>query len=156
MLTGLPQPAHMRLNRLAQPRKAEVPLASQAVAPTAGLYCGIKLLGEYAKDVGAASGTDQIQIVAQVGPMVQRLHDCYRTIRIFQGLADRVEMAQGASNAGPLNREPPDCPSLEVQVATISCDPVNDRKDPDHYVVGLSQIAEILPLLRAQGIQEWH
>ena len=122
--------------------------------PTARFHVGVELLGKDFDDIGAASGGDKVEVVAQVRPVVQRLHDRHRTIGLLQRVTHLLQMLQSIINARPLCCEDPYRPGLNLAMAAIACNPIDDLKDADNHVIRVSQIDEILALLRRERTQQ--
>src|SRR5579859_302087 len=65
-------------------------------------------------------------------------------------------MAQCISDPGTFVSEYLHRPGLQAGIATVSRQPVNHLKRADYHVVGISQLEEILALLRSKRAQEGH
>ena len=87
--------------------------------------------------------------------MIEGLHHHYWTIGFFQSVEYPFQIAEGMDNALPLGSEYSDCPRLDVGVATVSRNPVDDFKNSDYDVIGVSQFGKILPLFTGEGSQQW-
>src|SRR5437773_2670854 len=140
----------MRLYRFAQTRQGEVPLAGQPVTPASGFDFCPQLLRKSANHIGFVAGGEQVKIISQIGPMIQGLHHHYWTIGFFQRVRYTVQIAEGMDNALPLGGEYSNGPRLDICVATVSSNPVDDFKNAYHYVIGVSQLDKIPPLFTGE------
>ena len=52
----------------------EIPFAGKAVAPTSRLNAGVEAGGHHMADLAGVGGGVEVEIVAEIGPVVERLH----------------------------------------------------------------------------------
>src|SRR5258708_17414118 len=147
MFARLAQSPNVDLHRLGQAGKSEVPFVSEAVTPAARFYLGLEYVLEYVKYVSAVSRGKKVEIIAQVGPVVERLHDQGRASVFFERGAHVLQMVECVGNPGALLDQHAHRPALCLQVAGVSGNAIEHLKSADNYVVGVSQIAEVRSLL---------
>ena len=102
MLAGLPEPLGVNLHRLRQAGDLEVPLVGQPVSPTLRLDVGLELLGHHLLNVFLVSRAVEIKIIAQVWPVVERLHDRCLATSGFQLVANAFQSRESVHDPSAL------------------------------------------------------
>jgi hypothetical protein len=75
LLSGLAETRDVNLDELGKPGNNEIPFIGKAIAPTSGVWMRFELALHDGYDVGGLGVGKEVEIVAQVGPVIERLDD---------------------------------------------------------------------------------
>jgi len=148
MLARLPQAANVRFNRLRQVGDREVPLACQPIAPAPRLNLAAETLGEYIHNLGLGARGNQVKVIAQIRPVIQRFHHHRGAAFFFQRITYCFQMIQRIGDAGTLFGQHVHRPGLNFIVSPIAGNTVQHLKRADDYVIGVRELNKVLPLFR--------
>ncbi len=117
VLAGLTQTLRVNFHRLRQAGHGKVPFVRQPVAPAARLSMRAHARGHDLRDLPLVGGGVEIEIVAQVRPVIERLHHRRRTAALLQRIADMVQVGQRVLNARLFLRQNSVRPTGQLRVA---------------------------------------
>src|SRR5260370_42639605 len=100
------------------------------------------------------AGGNQRGVVEQRWRVMESLHDSHGTLRRFQSLADELQARQRVGEAGTPPAEHAHGPGLNVNVATITRNTIDDFENANHNMVRVIELDDIPPLLRCEESKE--
>ena len=143
----------MDLDQLGQAGDLKVPFAGEAVAPASVFHGGAEAFGHQLDDLAGAGAGEEIEVAAEIGPVIEGLDDATTEAHFFEGLGDGGEEGKCIADAALLDGESIDGPLGAQIVAHVAGEREEDFHAAHDDVVEMGEMKQVVELFSGKPAQ---